>query len=328
MEYKIGTIGSHSALNILNGAKEEGFETVLLCQKERKFYERFDVADEIVYLDNLEDISGKEMQEELIEENVILIPHGSYISYLSLDEIEKNLEVPIFGNKFLFRWESDRAMERKWLKNSGIRIPRVFEDEDIDREVIVKLHGAKGGKGYFFAKNKEEILERVGKEEKYQIQEYVKGVAMYFHFFYSPMKKDNLLMSIDRRYESNVDFLGRMPKGFDVEPSYVVVGNFPIVIRESLLEKVFDIGDKVLKQSQKIDDKGLIGPYCLETIITDDLEIVTFEISARIVAGTNPFVPYSPYSYIKYGEKMSMGKRIAREIKDAIKEDRLDELVT
>ncbi len=326
MEYTIGTIGSHSALNILNGAKEEGFETLLLCEKGRRFYERFHVADEIFYLDNLEEI--RTMQEELIDKNVILIPHGSYISYLPLNIIEHEFNVPIFGNKFLFRWESDRDREQQWLGDSGIRIPKTFDIDDVDREVIVKLHGAKGGKGYFFAKNKEEIQRRVKKGEKYQIQEYVKGVAMYFHYFYSPLEDENVLMSIDRRYESNVDFLGRMPQGFNVEPSYVVVGNFPIVIRESLLEKVFDIGDKALKQSQTIDDRGLIGPYCLETIVTDELEIVTFEISARIVAGTNPFIPYSPYSYMKYGKKMSMGRRIATEIKHAIEEDRLEEVLT
>ena len=328
MEYIIGTIGSHSALNILNGAKEEGFKTLLLCEKKRRFYERFNVADEILYLENLRDIGNKEMQEKLIEKNVIMIPHGSYISYLSLGFLEREFKVPIFGNKFLFRWESDRTLEREWLKNSGIRIPKIFEDEEIDREVIVKFHGAKGGKGYFFAKNREEILKRVGNEKNYQIQEYIKGVAMYFHFFYSPLEKENILMSIDRRYESNVDFLGRMPKGFEIEPSYVVVGNFPIVIRESLLEKVFEIGDSVLRESKKIHEKGLIGPYCLETIVTDEPDIVTFEISARIVAGTNPFVPYSPYSYIKYRKKMSMGRRIAMEIKNAIERDRLEDVIT
>lgn len=40
----IGTLGSHSALNILAGAKDEGFQTLLLCEKKRTFYERFSVA--------------------------------------------------------------------------------------------------------------------------------------------------------------------------------------------------------------------------------------------------------------------------------------------
>jgi len=41
-----------------------------------------------------------------------------------------------------------------------------------------------------------------------------------------------------------------------------------------------------------------------------------FEISCRIVAGTNPYISGSPYSdMIEPG--MSTGQRIAREIKDA-----------
>jgi len=30
----VGTLGSHSALNIFKGAKEEGFNTVCVCKKE------------------------------------------------------------------------------------------------------------------------------------------------------------------------------------------------------------------------------------------------------------------------------------------------------
>ena len=41
---------------------------------------------------------------------------------------------------------------------------------------------------------------------------------------------------------------------------------------------------------------GMIGPFCLETIVNDDLEFVVFEISSRIVAGTNVHVSGSPYS--------------------------------
>ncbi len=42
------------------------------------------------------------------------------------------------------------------------------------------------------------------------------------------------------------------------------------------------------------------------------------EISARIVAGTNLFIDGSPYSYLNYSEPMSTGRRIARELKNAL----------
>lgn len=320
----IGTLGSHSALTILSGAKDEGFETVLLCEKSRRFYERFRVADEIMYLDSLSEIKREDIQEKLNERDVILVPHGSYISYLDLDFLENEFSVPIFGNKFLFRFESNRELERDWFVKAGIRIPRTFTPETIDRRVIVKYHGAKGGKGYFTVDTPEEYFEKEV-EGDVQIQEWIHGVTMYFHYFYSPLQKELELTSIDRRYETTADAVHTFP---DREPTYVVVGNFPLVIRESLLEQVFDIGDKVVDASRNLHEKGLIGPFCLETIVTDAPEIVVFEISARIVAGTNFYVPYSPYTYAKYFEPMSAGRRIAREIKMASKEERIKDVVS
>ncbi|MBU7025435.1 MAG: formate--phosphoribosylaminoimidazolecarboxamide ligase, partial [Theionarchaea archaeon] len=295
-----------------------------LCEKSRKFYERFRVADEIMYLDSLSEIKREDIQEKLNERDVILVPHGSYISYLDLDFLEDEFSVPIFGNKFLFRFESDRELERKWFLKAGMRIPRTFTPETIDRRVIVKYHGAKGGKGYFTVDTPEEYFEKEV-EGDVQIQEWIHGVTMYFHYFYSPLQKELELTSIDRRYETTADAVHTFP---DREPTYVVVGNFPLVIRESLLEQVFDIGDKVVDASRNLHEKGLIGPFCLETIVTDAPEIVVFEISARIVAGTNFYVPYSPYTYAKYFEPMSAGRRIAREIKMALEEERIKDVVS
>ena len=49
----IATIGSHSALQILKGAKDEGFKTLVVCVKGReKPYKSFNVADEIIIIDS------------------------------------------------------------------------------------------------------------------------------------------------------------------------------------------------------------------------------------------------------------------------------------
>ena len=72
---------------------------------------------------------------------------------------------------------------------------------------------------------------------------------------------------------------------------------------------------------------GMIGPFCLETVVTDKLDFKVFEISARIVAGTNLYPGGSPYTdYIEPG--LSTGRRIAREIKEASKKGRLAEIVS
>jgi 5-formaminoimidazole-4-carboxamide-1-(beta)-D-ribofuranosyl 5'-monophosphate synthetase len=71
----------------------------------------------------------------------------------------------------------------------------------------------------------------------------------------------------------------------------------------------------------------MIGAFCLEAIVTDKLEFKVFEISSRIVAGSNPFVSGSPYSdMVEPG--MSTGRRISREIKVALEKDLIDLVVS
>jgi 5-formaminoimidazole-4-carboxamide-1-(beta)-D-ribofuranosyl 5'-monophosphate synthetase len=128
-----------------------------------------------------------------------------------------------------------------------------------------------------------------------------------------------------------VDSIGKIPASeqleISVNPTYTVVGNFPIVARESLLPELLRMGENVVEVSKEIAPPGIIGPFCLETVITADLKIFTFEISARIVAGSNVGIGTSPYAYLKYGEGMYMGRRIAREIKNAIANNELEKVV-
>src|SRR5688572_7886263 len=99
-----------------------------------------------------------------------------------------------------------------------------------------------------------------------------------------------------------------------------------MVIRESLLPEVFRMGEGVVREAQSRFG-GLWGPFCLETVVTDQLEFRVFEISARIVAGTNPFVAGSPYSeMIEPG--LSTGRRIAKEIKMAAETGRLGDILS
>ena len=58
-----------------------------------------------------------------------------------------------------------------------------------------------------------------------------------------------------------------------------------------------------------------------------DLKFYVFEISARIVAGTNPYINGSPYTWLRYNEPMSTGRRLARDLKEAIESDRLQEVL-
>lgn len=80
--------------------------------------------------------------------------------------------------------------------------------------------------------------------------------------------------------------------------------------------------------ARRLVSPGMTGPFCLEGVYDEDGKFTTFEFSARIVAGTNLYVDGSPYSSLIYNEPMSMGRRIAREIKNAKTRNQLSKVVT
>lgn len=337
-KYTIATLGSHSSLLILKGAKDEGFKTLAITLPNRvSFYKRFPFIDEILTINSFSRFP--EIENKLIRhppvggegKKIIIIPHGSFVAYLGMER-NKKMTLPYFGNKKVLDWEADRDKQGEWIRQANLNPPEQFYNlNKIEYPVIVKSDGAAGGKGYFFAKNKKDFNKKIkimdGK--KYIIQQYIIGVPLYIHYFYSPLTKQVEILGMDRRHETNVDGIGRLPihyqDGLNIEPSYVVVANSPYILRESLLPEAYSMAERIIKASKKlIDKRGLFGPFCLETIITPDQKFHVIEISCRIVAGTILFQQGSPYSWLTYNEPMSMGRRIAREIKLAIKQKKLD----
>ena len=340
----IGTLGSHSALNIFKGAKEEGFRTVCVCTRDREIvYRRFPVVDEFIFVDRFSELLDEKVQERLRELNTILVPHGSFNAYISMEDMLSRLYVPMFGNRRLLSWEISRDRQREWLLKAGLNLPRVYSSPDeIDGLAIAKLPGARGGMGYFLADSPKSFYEKAEKMvrngylsrediKNIQLQEYVLGVTAYFQYFRSIIKDEVELLGMDRRYESAVDALGRIPARdqiqIDLNPTYTVVGNIPLTLRESMLPEVLRMGDRVAKVAEEIAPPGIIGPFCLEAIITDTGRIYAFEISARIVAGSNVGIGTSPYAYLKYGSGMYMGRRIALEIKLGIEKGMLGKIL-
>ena len=336
----IATVCSHSSLQIFNGARKEGFKTLgIAVGEKKKFYDAFPLGrpDEFMMVDDYKEILDR--TEELKEKNVIVIPHGSFVEYLGADKFS-TLDLPTFGNRNVLMWESDRNKERIWLEGAGLTMPMEIKDpHDIDMPVIVKYHGAKGGRGFFIAKTYKEFQQRIEKGKSFSIQEFVMGTRYYLHYFYSPINDDAYklskgslqLLSMDRRDETTIDEVQRLGSIQELEelgihPTFVVTGNIPIVIRESLLPKVFKMGEDVVEKSLKLFG-GIIGSFCLETVVTEDLEFKVFEISARIVAGTNPYISGSPYSEFIQPD-LSTGRRIAQEIKHAAKKSQLEEILT
>jgi 5-formaminoimidazole-4-carboxamide-1-(beta)-D-ribofuranosyl 5'-monophosphate synthetase len=342
---KIATCCSHSSLQIFHGARQEGFETLgIVTDKNFKFYSSFPNAspDKMMTVHWFSDIIEK--AEELAKEEVILIPHGSFVEYLGkkLDD----LPVPIFGNRRCLAWERARDNMFQWMKKAGFDTPKVKKVGDIDVPCMVKFPGARGGRGYLIVRNNEEFEQKtqnaikkgfINEEDlkNCMIQEFLIGVRFYPHYFYTPLHKKNYstkngsieLMSVDRRIESDVDEIYRaMGIGMVEDPAYVVAGNEPLVMRESLLPKVMEMGTNAVEAAEELFG-GIPGPFCIETICDRELKFRVFEVSARIVAGTNLYPTGSQYSPYTFKEEMSTGRRIAREIKLAMKAKRLAEVV-
>ncbi len=301
----IATLCSHSSLQIFHGARKMGFRTLgLVTKHNEKIYDAFPHAkpDEFIVYNNYEEMV--ERAGELVERNVVLIPHGSFVEYMGAKNFE-NFEVPSYGNRAVLEWESDRVLQRQWITSSPAPMPKLITDaREIKEPVMVKYHGAKGGRGFFIAKDYPDFKLGIDNSQPYTIQEYCLGTRYYLHFFYDPPKTD----------------------GYRIKPGGVVTGNTPVVIRESLRPKAFEMAENIVNRSYELFG-GMWGPFCLETVVNDKLEFRVFEISTRIVAGTNPFINGSPYAEMIY-PGLSTGGRMAMEIRDAIKDGRLKELLS
>lgn len=338
----IATLGSHCALQVLKGAKDEGLKTLLVCEKKReKLYKRFPFIDELILVDSFKEVLDQRCQRVLEQNNAVLIPHGTLIAQMSSDEIE-SIKTPVFGNKWILRWESDREMKEKLMREAKLPMPKpIPEPKDIKNLVIVKRQGAAGGKGYFMAANQKEYDEKrsqlisdgiISKDETLYIQEYAAGVLAYLTFFYSPLNKELEFFGVDQRHESDIEGLGRIPAEQQLKsnkiPSFNVIGNSPLVLRESLLDEVYTMGENFINAAKRIVPPGMNGPFCIEGVYDENAKFTSFEFSARIVAGSNIYMDGSPYYSLLFNETMSMGKRIAREVKNALKTNQLDEITT
>ena len=338
----IATLGSHCSLQVLKGAKDEGLNTILVCEKKReKLYKRFPFIDELILVDSFKEVLDQRCQSILEQNNAILIPHGTLIAQMSSKEIE-SIKTPIFGNKWILRWESDREMKEKLMKEASLPIPKpVLEPKDIKKLVIVKRQGAAGGKGYFMAANEDDYNTKrnqliqeniISENETLYIQEYAAGVLAYLQFFYSPLKEELEFFGVDQRHESDIEGLSRIPSQqqlkSDKVPSFNVIGNSPLVLRESLLEEVYKMGENFVDAAKRVVSPGMNGPFCIEGVYDENAKFTSFEFSARIVAGSNIYMDGSPYYSLLFNEQMSMGKRIAREVKVAQKTNQIDKVTT
>lgn len=355
----IGSLGSHSALDICRGAKDEGFKTFVVCQKGRertydKYYKSREgggVVDDTIILNKFSEITNQKILEDLRKRNTIFLPHRSFEVYVGYEKIENDFLVPLFGSRNLLRAEERDVPRNQYylMEKAGIPFPKVFKKpEDIDRLVIVKAPEAqrKYERAFFFAKDFEEFkknsqaLMKAGKitEEGLRnavIEEFVVGAQVNFNYFYSPLRDELELLGTDTRRQTNLDGLLRLPAEQQTEAikhvgvKAIEAGHIACTVKESLLEQIFELGEKFVEVSKKEYSPGIIGPFALQATFTPGPPketAVVFDISLRVQG--SPGTKFTPYSEYLHGNSLSVGRRIAMEIKQASKEGRLGEVVT
>lgn len=324
---QVGMIASHSALDVCDGAIEEGLRTVAFCQKGReKTYTNYFLAqrnengnvlrgviDKTIVLDRFKDIMSADNQRMLVEESILFIPNRSFTSYVGLDEIENDFKVPLIGSRNLLRSEErGEKQDYYWLlEKAGLPFPeRIEKPEDINELSIVKLHHAvkKLERGFFTASSYKEYLEKselllkqnvITPEalENARIERYIIGPVFNFDFFYSPIEEKMQrveLLGVDWRFETSLDGHVRLPAPQQmglppeqINPEYTVCGHNSATLRESLLEKVFPLAEKYVNATQEHYPPGIIGPFCLQTCVDKDLNFYIYDVAPRVGGGTN-----------------------------------------
>ncbi|MDP3994454.1 MAG: DUF1246 domain-containing protein, partial [bacterium] len=287
----IGVLGSHSALEVCRGAKDQGFSTLVIAEKGReKTYRKYFITedglgcvDECLVVDKFSELLSVSMQKELRARNVIFVPHRSFEVYLNFDyeEIEKRFKVPIFGNRFLLKIEDRGVKPNQYdlLEKAGIRFPKQFKNPSkIDRLCLVKVLEKERGfeRAFFLVKNSDDFSKQAEKKIKEGaftgkqlkeavIEEFVMGVHVNFNYFYSPLKKRLELLGTDTRRQTNIEGLQKLPAVYqrevllNLEIKYEEAGHIAVTILESMLENVFEIGERFLRASQKMFPPGIIG---------------------------------------------------------------------
>lgn len=313
------------------------------------------VVDEPVVLDKFSHILQKEQQERLMKNNVLFVPNRSFVSYSGIDAVENDFHVPIVGSRNLLRSE-ERGDERDYywiLEKAGLPYPKKVErPEDIDGLTIIKVHHKvkKLERGFFTAQSYEQFVEKSNElirqgviEEDFikhaRMEQYIIGPVFNLDFFYSPLEEKGEkveLLGIDWRFESSLDGYARLPAKQQVDleadgimPEYTVCGHNSATLRESLLDNAFELAEKYVKAAEKHYSPGIIGPFCLQTCVDKDLNFYIYDVAPRIGGGTNVHMAVGhPYGNALWRREMSTGRRLSMEIRKAIEQERVSEIVT
>lgn len=357
----VAVLGSHSALEVCRGAKAQGFPSLVVAQRgrDRTYSQHFrsrdglGCVDEILLVDRFRQLLDRDLQQALNAAHAVFVPHRSFEVYLDsdYDAIEHAFRVPVFGNRRLLRIEERSLQPNQYdlLDEAGIRHPRLFATPaEIDRPVLVKVLEAERGfeRAFFVARNHEEF-ERIAAErisagvfsrqalEEAAIEEFVLGAQVNFNFFYSPLARRLELLGTDMRRQTNIAGISTLPAPLQAEVleafpiKYEEAGHVAVTVLESMLDAIFEAGERFVEAAARLYPPGVIGPFALQSIVTPGpprKDFTVVDVSPRVPG--SPGIAATPYSAYLHGRPVPVGERIALELRAAIAGERLADVLT
>jgi len=301
----------------------------------------------VLMLDKFSEMTSESNVKKLADLNTIFVPNRSFSVYAGYEAIENQFAVPLMGNRAMLRTEERNTPRNQLylLQKAGIATPKTFKSpSEIDRLAIIKVPEKERAieRAFFYASSPEEYEKTAQKRIKQGIitpealknsviEEYVIGAKFNANLFWSPLTDEIDLLGFDRRIQTDLDGILDLPAQEQLELNIptqnIEIGHMGATMRESQIEKIFEAAEKFINTCKKEYPPGMVGLFALQGAVTKDLEFYVFDVSPR-VPGCPCVEPTSPYMKYKYGMEVGPGRRVAMEVKRAIKEGRLAEVVT
>ena len=259
MGVTIATLGSHSALEVCDGTKQQGLKNLVVCERgrekpytgmfrtrQRKLgHRRIEVGcvDDVMLVDKFRQIHEPRTAAELVRRATIFVPNRSYFVYSGDTSLERahaveKFPVPTFGNKNLLRAEERDLPKNQHflLEKAGIPTPEVIHSvNEIRGPCMVKVSEKERNyeRAFFvtnspedYGKKSEELIAqgKITREglNAARMEGYSVGALFNLNFFYSPIFEQLELLGTDMRRQVNLDGFLHMPAAEQLEASRVI----------------------------------------------------------------------------------------------------------
>ncbi len=352
----IGSLGSHSALDVAEGASLRGVHNFVVALLGREmpytigFKKRLQgqravgCVDEVKVVGKWTDILTDRVIKWMRERNGVLIPNRSLAVYLRDEKVGSydrllDANIPFYGNINLLQAE-ERTLPFKieydqdfLAEKAGLPVPeRFFKPEQINKPVLVKA--AQVGTQRNFERNF--IVVNSAEEYFDSLQKFIDKVpksqkAIAEKTFLSAPIQEYLgtgsVINLNYFYSQIWDDLELL--GTDTRtqfPSGEEATHIPISLRESLYQQALQMGYSLVSSVKKYYPQGLIGPFAIQCIGDENERLRPIDLSFRIPG--SPDVSITPPALYTHGRSVSFGERIAMELQDAVEQGRLREVLS